>query len=131
MGIENNDPSIMDKLFIEFAAMATAFFTFRDLIFERGANGISIILPNIDLDHGFRMAEEFRHKIATRSSTPDFAKIDLRIGLSSRSGRLVDPDRLLAEADRALEKARDDPASPIVAFKSDPERYRRFLAAQA
>ncbi len=112
-----------------FTEAAIAFFTFRDLLFERGRGGISIILPNVDLDHGIRMAEEFRKKIMT---SPDHGenwenKADLVVGLSSRAGRLVDADRLILEAERALDKASADPTSPIIAFKSDPERYRAFI----
>ncbi len=114
--------------YAEFAAAAAAFFTFRDLIFERGDHGISVILPNVDLDHGFRMAEEFRNKLLKRPLTP--GELDLRIGLSSRSGRLVDADRVMVEAERALAKASEDEGAAIVAFKSDPERYRAFIAGR-
>jgi hypothetical protein len=53
------------------------------------------------------------------------SKTDLRAGLSSRSGRLIDADRLFFEAASALEKAKD--GQPIVAFKSNPEKYRDFV----
>lgn len=112
-----------------FTEAAIAFFTFRDLLFEKGRGGISIILPNVDLDHGIRMAEEFRKKIKGLPSQGEHSenRADLVIGLSSRSGRLVDADRLILEAERALDKATTDPSSPVIAFKSDPERYRAFI----
>jgi len=112
-----------------FTEAAIGFFTFRDLLFEKGRGGISIILPNVDLDHGIRMAEEFRKKIGALPSQGGHSenRSDLVIGLSSRSGRLVDADRLMLEAERALEKAKADPSSPVIAFKSDPERYRAFI----
>jgi hypothetical protein len=34
------------------------------------------------------------------------------------------------EAGKALEKALGDPVSHIVAFKSDPEKYREFIRKQ-
>jgi hypothetical protein len=43
---------------------------------------------------------------------------------------LIDADRLMFESFQALKKARQDPASPIVAFKSDPEKYREFVRAK-
>jgi hypothetical protein len=115
-----------------FTEAAIAFYTFRDLLFEKGRFGISIILPNVDLDHGIRMAEEFRKKIGGLPSHEEHSenKADLVIGLSSRAGRLVDADRLMLEAERALDKAKADPYSPVVAFKSDPERYRAFIQAK-
>jgi hypothetical protein len=110
----------------QFAGMAVSFFNLRDLIFERGERGITVILPNTDLDQGFARAEDFHNYLMPAfTGTPGF-----RTGLSARSGRLVDADRLLFEASEALNKALRDPVSPIVAFKSDPEKYRAFLRSR-
>jgi hypothetical protein len=120
-----------DEFYYQIAEAAVKFFGLRDLMFERGSRGVSLIIPNIDLDRGFSKAEQFRNRLS--GSFPGIfpEKNDLRIGLSSRSGRLVDADRLLLEASQALKKARDDPASSIIAFKSDPEKYRAFIASQS
>jgi hypothetical protein len=84
----------------------------------------------MDLEQGLMNSEEFHDRVI--KALPEFheAKSDLCLGLSSRSGRLIDPERLLFEASQALKKALKDPASPIVAFKSDPEKYRAFMAVQ-
>jgi hypothetical protein len=111
----------------QFAEDAVNFFTLRDLIFERGDRGISIIYPNIDLDMGFAKSEEFHNRILSKYSGAFRDKTDLCIGLSSRSGRLVDAERIVFEAAEALERALADPVSHIVAFKSDPEKYRAFV----
>jgi hypothetical protein len=111
----------------QFADDAVNFFTLRDLIFERGERGISIIYPNIDLDMGFSKSEEFHNRILSKYSSAFRSKTDLCIGLSSRSGRLVDAERIIFEASEALERALADPVSHIVAFKSDPEKYRDFI----
>lgn len=110
----------------QLAGMAVNFFNLRDLIFEKGERGVTVILPNTDLDQGLTRAEDF-HGYLTPAFTgaPDF-----RIGLSARSGRLVDAARLCFEAGEALNKALRDPVSPIVAFKSDPEKYRAFLRSR-
>jgi hypothetical protein len=120
-----------DALYKRLADEAVTFFTHRDLIFEKGEWGISVIVPNIDLDQGFTLSEEFHNRILSACSTSDPAKIpELCIGLSSRAGRLVDTERLMLEASQALSRAWDDKVSPIVAFKSDPEKYRAFIATQ-
>jgi hypothetical protein len=111
----------------QFAEDAVNFFTLRDLIFDRGERGISIIYPNIDLDQGFSRSEEFHNRIFNKYSGSLRAKTDLCIGLSSRTGRLVDAERIMFEAAEALERSLADPVSHIVAFKSDPEKYRAFI----
>jgi hypothetical protein len=113
----------------EFADDAVNFFTLRDLIFEKGERGISIIYPNIDLDLGFAKVEEFHSRIMSKHSLA--SKTDLCIGLSSRSGRLVDAERMVFEASEALARALEDPISHIVAFKSDPEKYREFIRTKS
>ncbi|MDR1373454.1 MAG: hypothetical protein LBJ24_00620 [Treponema sp.] len=114
-----------DLAYKQFTETAVQFFTIRDLIFEKGERGITLIYPNIDLDTGFFKSEEFHNRILSTMSltTPT----DLCIGLSSRSGRLIDANRILMEASQALSRALQDPVSPVVAFKSDLEKYRAFI----
>jgi GGDEF domain-containing protein len=91
-----------------------------------------VILPNIDSSHAFRMAEEFYRKLVFLAEG-DFAELDLLplfMGISSRGGRLVDAGRIVSEAEAALEKARYEKDSRIVAFKPDPDKYRLFLASK-
>jgi hypothetical protein len=118
---------LADNFYRQFTGDAVNFFTLRDLIFERGERGISIIFPNIDLDMGFSKAEEFHNRILSKYSGAFKSKTDLCIGLSSRSGRLVDAERIMFETAEALERALTDPVSHIVAFRSDPEKYRAFI----
>jgi hypothetical protein len=118
---------VTEAFYNQFAGDAVNFFTLRDLIFERGERGISIIYPNVDLDMGFTKSEEFHNRIVSKYSDLFKAKTDLCIGLSSRSGRLINAERLMFEALEALNRALADPVSHIVAFKSDPEKYRDFI----
>ncbi|MDR2259216.1 MAG: hypothetical protein LBE14_08735 [Treponema sp.] len=118
---------VTEAFYNQFAGEAVNFFTLRDLIFEKGQRGMSIIYPNIDLDMGFTKSEEFHNRILSKYSGAVKSKTDLCIGLSSRSGRLIDAERLMFEAAEALERALADPVSHIVAFKSDPEKYRAFI----
>jgi len=104
------------------------FFSFRDLAFERGPDGFAVILPNIDAEHGLRMAEEFLRKAT--ALLPGGSPNPIFMGLSSRAGRLVDAARLGHEAGAALERAKTEAGSHIVAFRPDPDRYRIYLASK-
>ncbi|MDR1566709.1 MAG: hypothetical protein LBS48_05440 [Treponema sp.] len=115
-------------LYPRFTEEAVAFFALRDLVFEKGKQGIAVIVPGIDIDQGFARCEEFHRRIQKKTGFAVAKPSDLVIGLSSRSGRLVEADRVILEASKALAKALEDPASPIVAFKSDPEKYREYLS---
>ncbi|MDR1948899.1 MAG: hypothetical protein LBQ38_05880 [Spirochaetaceae bacterium] len=113
----------LEGVYNQLADLVSSFFNLRDLIFERGEKGIVVIIPNIDLDQGLVKSENFRSRIPVSVTT----LADLCIGVSSRAGRLVNAERLLFEASEALKRAKKDPLSPIVAFKSDPEKYRAFI----
>jgi len=109
------------------AEEAISFFSSRDLLFEYGKLGILVILPGIELGTGISKSEKFYQRIVKKFPNKNPS---LCIGLSSRSGRLIDADRLMLEAQEALSKAKRDTKSPIIAFKSDPEKYRAFIASQ-
>ena len=126
MGFSNGG-TMSDTLYRQFADEAAACFVMRDLIFENGENGISVIIPSADLEQSMEKAGEFRGRIMNRLPESFDGKKSLCIGLSSRAGRLIEADRLILEASTALKKAMADPVSPIIAFKSDPEKYRDFI----
>jgi hypothetical protein len=125
--MECKDGALSDPLYKAFAEEAVNFFTLRDLIFEKGGQGIAVISPNIDLEQGFLKTEEFRERILKKLPPPPGGERELCAGLSSRSGRLIEAERLMFETAQALRKALADPLSPVVAFKSDPEKYRDFI----
>lgn len=111
----------------QFADEAVSFFSMRDLIFEKGENGISVIIPSMDLDQAIIKSEEFRGRILEKLPESFEGRTELCVGLSSRAGRLIEADRLILEAASALERALSDKVSYVVAFKSDPEKYRNFI----
>ncbi|MCL2094318.1 MAG: hypothetical protein FWH12_09035 [Treponema sp.] len=128
LAMEFKDDNINDPvLYRQFADEAVNFFTLKDLIFERGEMGISVILPNTDLEQGMNICEEFRSMVIDKLPESFYGRIGLCIGLSSRSGRLIGSDRLMLEAFTALEKALEDPDPSIIGFKSDLDRYREFI----
>ena len=122
-----NTEILDDKKFFRFANEVVIFFKIRDHVFCRGENGISVIIPDTDLDKGISQAGEFHRHINTKLPELFEGGSDLCIGLSSRSGRLIDAERLMFEAFSALEKALADPSSHVIAFKSDPVKYREFI----
>jgi len=118
-----------DVMFRQAAEEAASFFKSRDLLFEHGKKGIAAILPGVDLETGIARAEKFYQRIIEKFP-PSPGSGSLCIGLSSRSGRLLNADRLLLESKEALKKARTDPGTSIIAFKSDLEKYRTFIRNQ-
>jgi len=114
------------------AATIAEFFSFKDLAFERGPDGFAVILPNIDADHALRMADEFLKKLSEKlaAAGAPLDTLPVFMGISSRSGRLVDSTRIGKEAEAALKKAREEGDSHIVAFKPDPDKYRLYLASK-
>ncbi len=103
------------------------YFTFQDLTFEFKDNGFSIILPNTELDEAIKKMEFFLKKLSSLDfeSTPIFS-----VGLSSRNGRLLSAQRLIHEATKAIEKAQSYKKTKIVGFRSDPVKYRKYIASK-
>jgi len=121
---------IDDPSYARFTADTARFFSSRDFICEKGERGVSVICPGLNLDAGFLNAGEFHTRVTGKYPSLIKSKTDLCIGLSARSGRPVDAERLMFEAEEALERAMMDPISFIVAFKSDPEKYRAFMESR-
>jgi GGDEF domain-containing protein len=116
-----------DVIYKQITHEAVSFFTSRDLLFEYGKYGISIILPGNGLDTAINKSEKFYQRIIEKFFIDDDSMAAVKIGLSSRSGRLLNADRLMLETREALKKAKNDLKVSIIAFKSDPEKYRDFI----
>jgi len=123
-GITNND-----TMYRQAAEEAVAFFTSRDLLFEYGKYGICVILTGVSHDTGFPKAEKFCQRISQKFPGSKNAS-SLRIGISSRAGRLLNADKLMFEVMEALDRAKKDPESQIIAYKSNLDRYRAFIASR-
>lgn len=119
-----------DEAFNLYAQTVRDFFSFKDMAFMFGENGVALILPNLDVDHALRMSEELLKKLSILLHGKTKWTVDQGVfmGLTSRAGRLVDGDRLVGEAMAALGKAREDSGSRIMAFRPDPEKFRAYLA---
>jgi len=98
-------------------------YTYEDLVFPLENGNVAVIEINKDLDTALSLTEGFvKERIETYSSR------DLRVGIASRNGRLISAGRLFNEADNALVKT--DEEKNIVAFRSDPEKYREYLKSR-
>ncbi|HAX38294.1 MAG: hypothetical protein A2004_08525 [Spirochaetes bacterium GWC1_61_12] len=112
-----------------FTATVRDFFNFKDLSFAFGEDGVAVVLPNSDIDETMRHTEELIKKLTfvIQDRTSQLKYLEVFMGLSSRSGRIVDAERVIAEALVALRKARIERDTHIMAFRPDPEKYRSFL----
>ena len=115
------------RLYKKIADEAVEVFNLHDLTCEYGNSGITVIIPNANLEEGITKAESFHARLFNSCFDSFHSKRDFLTGISSRSGRLIEADRILLEAEKALERAKVDAGSPIVAFKSDPEKYREYV----
>ena len=99
-------------------------FQFRDMIFEFGEDGFAVIKT----DTTILKAEEIAGTLHSRiTKIIEAAALSCFIGISSRSTRMLSADRLILEAEEALNRSLDDPSSPITAFHVDIDKYRDFL----
>jgi len=122
--------NISSYQFKEAAQEAVSLFTSRDLLFEKGEQGITVIMPGVDLEIGLNKAQKFRNRIKEKLFAKSNSDDCIYIGLSSRAGRLMNSERMLLETNEALQKAKTDSDTSIIAFKSDLEKYRKFIASQ-
>jgi hypothetical protein len=111
----------------QIAEEAAAFFNVdRISAFKRGETGIFIVLPSVVFKRGLKAAREFHGRILDNTAFKTTIT-NFYIGLTTRAGREIDPERLILEAEKAVEKAKEDSAQPIVAFKADPSKYKNYL----
>ena len=98
-------------------------YTYKDLVFSLDNGNVAVIEINKDLDTSLSITEDFIRDHIDRTGGRS-----MRVGIASRNGRLISADRLLNEAENALRKT--DETKNIVAFRSDPEKYREYLRSQ-
>ena len=99
-------------------------FKFRDLLFEYKDDCIVAIENGADLDAALSLADKLHEDITNILRGTDSKCF---MGISTRSIRMISAQRFLKEADEALQHAQDDEASPIIAFRADVEKYRKYM----
>ncbi len=99
----------------------------RDMIFEYEDDGFAAILYDKNLDLAMYEGENIYQKIQSILDEYDISE-PIAIGLTTRSGRLIDADRMLEEAKAAIVRAIRSADDPIVAFRVNQKKYRDFIA---
>jgi hypothetical protein len=97
-------------------------FQFKDLLFEYKEDCIVAIKISMNVDEALKMANKLYNDISNLVNNRD-----TRIGISSRSIRMVGGERLLLEAEQSIEHS--DKSSPVIAFRVDSEKYRKLMEA--
>lgn len=97
-------------------------FQFKDLLFEYKEDSIVAIKISMNVDEALKLAEKLYSDICNIINSKE-----CRIGISSRSIRMVGGDRLILEAEQAIEHS--DETSPVIAFRVDSEKYRQLMEA--
>lgn len=97
-------------------------FQFKDLLFEYKNDCIVAIKISMNLDDALNFADKIHAEIMQIINQKECF-----IGISTRSIRIVSSERLLNEAWAALEHAKQEEDSPIIAFRVDADKYRQFL----
>ena len=95
-------------------------FQFKDLIFEYKDDYIVAIKISMGVDEAIPLADKLHGDICNIINATN-----CRIGISSRSIRMVSGERLLLEAIQAIEHS--DAKSPVIAFRVDSEKYRQMM----
>ena len=96
-----------------------------DLSFEYGKKGISLIIPDNTLEQAISEVKAFIVRLEQL-----FSLHNLKAGLSSRNGRIISPSIIINEAEGALKKAFKEPERNLIAFRSDPEKYRQYISSK-
>ncbi len=96
-----------------------------DLSFEYSKNGLALILPDKELESGISEISSFITRLEQL-----FNVSDLKAGLSSRNERILSPTILIKEAEGALNKAFTESERNLIAFRSDPEKYREYISSK-
>jgi GGDEF domain-containing protein len=113
-----------EQIYGRIARMILEDFSFQDLAFEYGEGSYAIIIPDSDLNKGIGSLTKFQKKVSSATRPP----VTLTIGLSSRSGRLIDGVTIVSEATSALERAQGEGINQLMAFRANPEKYRAGLS---
>lgn len=118
-----------DEQYHRNAQAVLSFFTFEDLCFEYGKNGIVVVFPNTGLSETLRQIERFQQYFWNERAGWGISDVEFRCGVSSRNGRLVEGARVLGECRTALGRA-SSTSGRIVGFRPDPDRYREYLSSR-
>ena len=98
-------------------------------LFEYKADSYAQITES-DLQTTVDRFEDLYNKIAGLLKDNNAAN-EVSVGISSASGRKIKAERVILEAGQALDYASQDPDSPIVAFRANPEKYKEYIESNS
>lgn len=98
-------------------------FQFKDLIFEYKKDCYVALKIDSNIDSSLTLAQKIKEEIDIALNN----KYKCFIGITSRTVRMITGERLLKEADEALNHAIDDKQTNIIAFRADADKYREFI----
>lgn len=113
-----------DSITKEITAYLLKELPFRDKLFEYKDNSFAMIKGETSIEEAEEYAETL-HSGLTAILSP--VKKDCCIGISSRSTRMLTAERLIMEADEAVNHAEHETTSKIIGFHVDVEKYRQFI----
>jgi GGDEF domain-containing protein len=119
--------SRMPIVYPEIAAILLKSFPDRELLFDTGIDSFAALIPDADIHAAVRSLESFRKVVNGREIEGKIRS--LSIGVTSRSGRVIQGSLLLEEADVALAKASREGGNRVIGFSADPSRYRMNMAS--
>ncbi|MCL2293695.1 MAG: hypothetical protein FWC36_02355 [Spirochaetes bacterium] len=99
-------------------------FFIPQMSFRFSENKLAIIMPDKTIEESVQKIDEFVVRLKNISAIEN-----IYAGISSRNIRIISAERLIKETESAISKATSGP-DHIVAFKSDPEKYREMIAKQ-
>lgn len=105
-------------------------FSQNAIIHEYKDDGFAVIMKNLILDSAVAIAEPLHSQLSGIVSENDLNLV-VTFGISSKANRDIQASRLIKEADQAEAHAKEDPDSPIVAFRVNPEKYKQLMNQQA
>lgn len=94
----------------------------KENIFNYKPQILALLKENTNIDEAEDKAALIENNIKAF-----FDEQNLSIGISSRSLRTITADRIISEAEEALNHAKNEPDSKIVGFHVDLEKYREFV----
>lgn len=98
-------------------------------LFEYKSDAYAAVLKGKDLQTSVDKFEGIYNEIADFLKDNNAAN-EVSVGISSADERDVKAERVILEANQALEYASQDPDSPIVAFRANPQKYKEFQERQ-
>ena len=98
-------------------------------IFEYKSDAYAVIMKGKPLQDSVDMFEEIYNKIDGYLKNSNSAN-EVSMGISASDNRDVRAERVILEAGQALDYASQDPDSPIVAFRANPQKYRELHGNQ-